>query len=246
MQTLEHALTLSPDGAEFIAPLTGDFSNAPASMPYEKGAPFGGLMAAWAGAAARAATGVTSPIRSLTVQYLAAARFEPIGFSAALGRGGRNLSYVSVQADQHDRRVLQGLVTFGLDAEGPVLTTSDPAPRPHADIEPTPLHGQFGPWFTRYVEYRFEAGPRLFGQNAGAESRLRVWIRANDDRPLDETRLIFLLDAVYPTYWTALPAPPHVSASVDLRADLVGALTPETSPHGWVFCDFVTRDLGGG
>ena len=48
-QTLAEALTLIHNGAGGLtARLTGGFSNAPQSAPQERGAPFGGLMAALA------------------------------------------------------------------------------------------------------------------------------------------------------------------------------------------------------
>tara|TARA_R110002051_G_scaffold223161_1_gene286563 strand:- start:233 stop:1069 length:837 start_codon:yes stop_codon:yes gene_type:complete len=246
-QTLSEALALRPDDAgDLVASLSGAFSNAPQAMPPEKGAPFGGLMAALAGTAARRGLGLETPLRSLTVQYLAAARFAPATFVPTLLRGGRNIAYASVAAGQPGRPALQALATFGRDVPGPELTPLVAAAVPVDQIEATPLNAMFGPWFTRHIEHRFENGPRLFGQNPPENPVLRVWMRTTDAAPLDEARLLFLLDGVYPTYWTALPAPPVISASVDLRADLFGALTPETSPEGWAFFEFRTRDLGGG
>jgi acyl-CoA thioesterase len=246
-QTLQQALTLTPDvDGGLVARLTGAFSNAPQAMPQEKGAPFGGLMAALCGAAARQGLGIETPLRTLTVQYLAAARFEPVTFAPTLLRGGRNIAYAMVAAGQPDRPALQALATFGRDVPGPALTPLVAAATTVDQLEPTPLDAMFGPWFTRHIEHRFESGPRLFGQNPPESPVLRLWMRTADGQPLDEARLLFLLDGVYPTYWTVLPAPPAVSASVDLRADLFGALTPDTSPDGWAFFEFRTGDLGGG
>ena len=74
LQTLDDALTLTADeqGA-LTAVLTGDFSNGQISAPPEKGFPFGGLLAALAAKAMREGLGLTAPLRSLSVQYLAAA-----------------------------------------------------------------------------------------------------------------------------------------------------------------------------
>ena len=246
-QTLAEALTLTDDGAGGLtARLSGDFSNAPLSAPSEKGAPFGGLMAALAAGAARQGLGIETPLKTLTVQYLAAARFEDASFVPALTRGGRNVAYASVLGGQPDRLAVQALATFGREVAGPVLTPLAATPRPVADIEPTPMDPRFGPWFTRYIEHRFVAGPKLFGETAGGSPELGCWMRTTDGAPLDEARLLFLLDGVYPTYWTALPAPPAVSASVDLRADLLEAITPDTAPDGWAYFHFTSRDVGGG
>lgn len=223
------------------------FSNAPQAMDPEKGAPFGGLMAALAGLAARRLLDVAAPIRSLTIQYLAAARFEPIDFTAGLLRGGRNLSYASVAAGQGDRQAIQALITFGRDVTGPELRPMPPVPGGPDDFERRAMEPQFGPWFTQHIDHRFPNGPRIFGENAGGGAvELGCWMRCIDGRPLDEARLLFLLDGLYPTYFTAFPAPPAISASVDLRADLLAELTPETSPDGWAYFHFVSRDVGGG
>ncbi|MFN3668334.1 MAG: acyl-CoA thioesterase [Brevundimonas sp.] len=246
-QTLAEALTLIDDGAGGLtARLDGGFSNAPQSAPQEKGAPFGGLMAALAAGALRQGLGVAQPLQTLTIQYLAAARFEPVTFTPTLTRGGRNVAYASVVAGQGERLAVQALGTFGRDVAGPVLTPLAAAPPPVESLDPSPLDPVFGPWFTRHIEHRFVAGPRLFGENAGRTPELGCWMRTIDAVPLDEARLLFLLDGLYPTYFTALPAPPIVSASVDLRADLLAELTPETSPDGWAYFHFTSRDVGGG
>ncbi|HAV49613.1 MAG TPA: thioesterase family protein, partial [Brevundimonas sp.] len=98
-QTLDQALTLTPgDGPDRTADLTADFSNAPLAWPADKGAPFGGLMAALAVRAMREGLDIQPPLMTLTVQYLAAARFAPVTFSPTLERGGRSVAYASVRA----------------------------------------------------------------------------------------------------------------------------------------------------
>jgi acyl-CoA thioesterase len=246
-QTLDEALALTADGeGGLTARLTGGFSNAPQSAPQERGAPFGGLMAALAAGAMRQGLGIETPLQSLTIQYLAAARFEEAVFTPTMNRGGRNVAYASVIGGQTDRPAIQALGTFGRDVAGPVITPLVASPTPVDQLDPTPLDPTFGPWFTRHIDHRFVAGPRLFGENAGVTPELGCWMRTIDARPLDEARLLFLLDGLYPTYFTALPAPPIISASVDLRADLLTELTPDTSPEGWAWFHFTSRDVGGG
>ena len=75
-QTLPEALSLTRNGEALSARLTGGFSNGPQGGPPEAGAPFGGLLAALAAKAMREGLDLTPPLRSLSVQYLAAARFE--------------------------------------------------------------------------------------------------------------------------------------------------------------------------
>lgn len=246
-QTLAEALTLSDDGeGGLTARLDGSFSNAPQSAPQARGAPFGGLMAALAAGAMRQGLGIETPLQSLTIQYLAAARFEDATFTPTMNRGGRNVAYASVSGGQDDRLAVQALGTYGRDVAGPVLTPLTASPTPVDELEPTPLDPTFGPWFTRHIDHRFVAGPKLFGENAGRSPELGCWMRTVDAAPLDEARLLFLLDGLYPTYFTAFPAPPIISASVDLRADLLTELTPDTSPEGWAYFHFKSRDVGGG
>lgn len=246
-QTLAEALTLTDDGAGGLTTrLDGGFSNAAQSAPQERGAPFGGLMAALAAGAMRQGLGIATPLQSLTIQYLAAARFEEARFVPTLDRGGRNIAYASAAGGQPDRPAIQALGTFGRDVEGPVLTPLAAAFPPVDSFDPSPLEAGFAPWFTRHIEHRFVAGSKLFGQNAGRTPELICWMRTVDGAPLDEARLLFLLDGLYPTYFTALPAPPIISASVDLRADLLTAVTPDLSPEGWARFHFTSRDVGGG
>jgi acyl-CoA thioesterase len=246
-QTLTEALSLAESGSGgWGARLDGGFSNVAQSAPQTRGAPFGGLMAALAAGAMRRGLGIETPLQTLTIQYLAAARFEEVLFTPSLDRGGRNITYASVRASQDDRVAIQALGTFGRNVRGPVLTPLVASPPPVNTLGETRMDPDFGPWFTRYIDHRFVAGPKLFGENAGRTPELGCWMRTIDGAPLDEARLLFLLDGLYPTYFTAFPAPPVISASVDLRADLLSELTPETSPDGWAYFHFTSRDVGGG
>ena len=200
-QTLAEALSLTADGAGGLtARLTGGFSNAPQSAPQARGAPFGGLMAALAAGAMRQGLGIETPLQSLTIQYLAPARFEDAVFTPVMNRGGRNVAYASVIGGQGDRPAIQALGTWGRDVAGPVLTPLTASPPPFEDLDPTPLDPAFGPWFTRHIDHRFVAGPKLFGENAGGTPELGCWMRAVDAAPLDEARLLFLLDGLFHSF----------------------------------------------
>jgi acyl-CoA thioesterase len=234
------------DEGDLAVRLHSGFSNAPQAGDPARGAPFGGLMAALAAGAARQGLELETPLQTLTIQYLEAARFEALSFKPSLTRGGRNVAYAHVGAEQEGRPIVQALATFGRDGSGPELAPLVAAPPPVDTLGPSPLDPRIGPWFTQHIEYRFTKGPKLFGENLGRSPELGCWMRCVDEAPLDELRLLFLLDGLYPTYFTAFEGPPAISTSVDLRADLLGRLTPESSPQGWAYFHFWSRDVGSG
>src|SRR5690349_11747483 len=91
------ALKLDTDGG-LDAVVPESLSNAPMNMDAGRGAPFGGLMASLAVNAARQGLAIESPLRTLTVQYLAGARFgEPVRFTAESLRGGRSTHFAEVR-----------------------------------------------------------------------------------------------------------------------------------------------------
>src|SRR5690606_18726400 len=99
--------------------------------------------------------------------------------------------------------------------------------------------------FTQHVDYLFDGGPNILGGNENRPAVERLWMRTNDGAPLDELRLCYLLDALYPPAWTTTKAPPMMT-SVDLRYDILVDPTPETAPDGWAFFEYRMLDLGGG
>lgn len=203
-------------------------------------------MAALAAKAARQGLGLTVPLQTLTVQYLAAARFDSCGFVPTLLRGGRSVAYARVDAGQADRPALSALATFGKVSPSPSIKPLSPPITPFEALDDTAVDPTLAPWFTRYIEHRFDGGPRLAGGNDVADPTLRLWMRTTDHKPLDEFDLCFLLDGIFPAYMTVLRGPPVLSASVDLRYDFIEPLTPETSPEGWAVFQFTVRDVGGG
>ena len=243
---LTRALTLTPGDGALTAELSGEFSNGPIGAPPEAGFPFGGLLAALCAGAMRQGLEITGPLRTLNVQYLAAARYgQALTFRPRMLRGGRNVAYSALEAGQGDRLTHHATATWGCDAEDTVVLTAMQAPPPPLDsLDPArTLEGPMRPRFTQHVDYRFDGGPNILGGNEGRAAVERVWMRTNDGAPLDEAGLCYLLDALYPPSWTALKAPPMMT-TVDLRYDILAAPTPETAPDGWAFFEFRMLDLG--
>lgn len=238
------ALTLSPADDGLEAHLSGAFSNGPIGAPPEAGFPFGGLLAALCAGAMKQGLEIATPLRSLSVQYLAAARFEEtIRFRPRLLRGGRNVAYATVEADQGDRLTHHASATFGRDSDGAALTPLI-APPPLDRLKDGPgIDGPMAPRFSQHVDYRFDGGPNILGGNQCRAVVERVWMRTRDGAPLDDLRLAYLLDALYPPAWTAFQAPPAMT-SVDLRYDFLVDPTPDSAPDGWAFFEYRLLDHG--
>jgi acyl-CoA thioesterase len=233
------------DDGGLTAVVPESLSNAPRVMAPARGAPFGGLMAALAVKAAREGLGINSPLRTLTVQYLYGARFgDPVRFTAESLRGGRSTHFAEVRAGQGARTAVVAGLTFGADGPGPRLRPIETVTPTRAleAIESVDLDEDFAPHFTRWVEYRFAQDFKGFGNHD--EAVVKVWLRLKDGKPLDDLRLAFLLDAIFPNYMLVTGL--GMSTTVDLRYDLFHTLTPATSPHGWAYFEFRSHDVSDG
>ena len=247
-QTLPRALILTPVDDGYSAVLTGDFSNGPSGMTPDNGKPFGGLLAAHATLAMRQGLDIRPPLRTLNVQYLAAAAYdEPQIYRPRLLRGGRSVAFAAVEATQGRRTTLHATATYGADAGAyPTVKPLTALPPPVDNLDPArQVTGDIAPHFTRHVEYRMETGPSLGGANIGRPAVERLWMRTRDGLPLDEVRLCYLMDALYPPAFTIIDRPMG-GASVDLRYDILTDPTPEIAPDGWAFFEFRMLDLNHG
>ncbi len=248
LQTLDQALTLTPTSQGGLsADLTGDFSNGPVGSPPEAGFPFGGLLAALCAGAMRQGLGIAAPLRTLSVQYLVAARFgQPVTFTPRLLRGGRTAAFAATEAGQGERLTHHATAVFGADVEGVAVAPLTLPPPSLDSLDPkAQLSGPMAPRFAQHVEYRFDGGPNILGGNADRAVVERVWMRGIGGRPLDEAGLCYLLDALYPPAWTAFRRPAAMS-TIDLRYDILTDPTPENAPDGWAFFEFRMLDFGGG
>lgn len=240
------ALRLDPGplGRGLIAHPPEDLSNAPEVLPATKGGPNGGYLAALAIRAARQGLNVEPPVRTVSVRYLARPEFAPVILTPELLRGGRSTAFTRLTAEQAHETVFAADATFGADSgisaeHRPGGAPAAPAPE---SLEPLPpLPGV--PHFTRLVDYRWAGGSRPYA--GGTEAVIRLWMRTKDGEPLDACRLAFLLDAIFPSFYTVLSGPAP-AATVDLRYDFARAVTPDLAPDGWALFEFRTRDWAGG
>lgn len=238
--TLEQAMTLRPVEGGLSAMMLPEFSNAPSSMPPEKGFPFGGLLAALCARAMRQGLEIEAPLKSLTVQYLAAARYgQALLFTPRMLRRGRQVTYAAVEATQGDRMTHAASGTYGINVAGAPALYDRVAVPPALDTVPVGqgMHGPMAPHFSEQVEYRFVDGPNILGGNSDRPRVERCWMRLANGQALDELGLCYLLDAVYPPSWTGFKRPP-VMTTVDLRYDFMTPATPENTPDGWAYFEY--------
>jgi len=160
---------------------------------------------------------------------------------------GPGVAFAAVEAATGTGRTLPAPAPYGQENTAHAVMKPLASPPPPLDsLDPERrVHGDMAPHFTQHVEYRMETGPSIGGGNIGKPAIERLWMRTRDGRPLDEARLCFLLDALYPPAFTVLPQPLG-GASVDLRYDILTDPTPELAPDGWVFFEFRMLDLNHG
>ncbi|WP_297803210.1 thioesterase family protein [uncultured Brevundimonas sp.] len=237
---ISRAFEMVADGPNRSIMVREEFSNAPNALPPEKGFPFGGLLAALSAKAMAEGLGIEAPLQSLTVQYLAAAKFgQPLTFAPTLLRQGRQVSFARLDARQGDRLTHTANATFGFDGPSvdPLREKTRIPVSPHGLTLAEGMRGPFSPRFASHIEYRFERGPNIFGGNKNHPKREGAWMRFEDDQPLDVYRLCYLMDALYPPATTAFERP-MVMTSVDLRYDIINHPDATNTPDGWAFLEF--------
>lgn len=237
---LQKAMSLTPVEGGLSTMMLPEFSNAPVSLPPEKGFPFGGLLAALCADAMRKGLEIGSPLKSLTVQYLAAARYgEELVFAPRALRRGRQVTYAAVEASQSGRLTHSASGTFGMNApDTPSLLDRVIVPPALDGLPPREdMRGPMAPRFSRHVEYRFVDGPNMLGGNIDRPRVEKCWMRMRDGRSLDELSLCYLLDALYPPSWTGFRHPPMMT-TVDLRYDFMTPVTTANAPDGWAYFEF--------
>jgi len=244
-RTFDIAMQMQSEGPNRRVTVHHEFSNAPDSIPAEKGFPFGGLLAAMCAKTMTEGLEIDAPLQSLTVQYLAAAKFgEELVFEPRLLRKGRQVSYANLIAGEGERLTHAASATYGVDGDCP--TPVHEKHRVPVDVnsltESEHMRGPFTPRFASQIEYRFQDGPNIFGGNKDRARREGTWMRFRDGKPLDVYRLCYLMDALYPPASTAFQHP-VLMTTVDLRYDFIAPPTAQNTPDGWAYVEFELIDF---
>lgn len=186
-----------------------------------------------------------APLVGVTAQFHRAIR-SPFHIDANLARNGRAFATVASRAFSGSATHVTASAVFsrhGAQTWPPVSPTQPAVPEPTQcavfSVPPT-----FVP-ISELLEIRPVDGNRPF--IGGVEPTLTAWVRLiEDDNPPDLTRLLFLLDALAPSYAAVLSEPrpvPTIELSVRSGNGLQGATSPwvllsartsTASQSGWV------------
>lgn len=219
-------------------------ANAPLGASIENASPHGGLLAAACLKAARAHLGSSAPpLRSLTIQYLSAPKFSEVVVRPRTLRAGRSITFLTVEATQDDKRVINVVASFG-DSDNTVGHRPQDFPRvaqPEA-LEISPANPMI-PRHAALIEQAYAGGGKFF--SSGKDAMYQFWRRIIDGGPLNEDRALFMIDAMLPPLHATTDRM-HRCASADLRYDFISPLTPELTPDGWALFEFRARDWSGG
>ena len=186
-------------------------SQAQANIPdgWTQGrATFGGLVAAILYQPIEAALAQASeeapqqtPLRSLTLSFIAPAAAGALETSARVLRAGRSAVQIEAHAAQGEQITAAALASFGKPRTSAISVESPAAPEFPApdDCQPLPYIEGLVPEFAQHFDYRLGAGALPF---SGSETgRIGGWIRfknAEDDQsaePVTTSHLLALIDA---------------------------------------------------
>jgi hypothetical protein len=195
----------------------------------------GGLTVALLAAAMRRAAGGDVPLRSVNAQLLRPVR-EPLRLTADVVRRGRSVVVTRGTATQGGEVALTGSAVFGHAGHGPAAPAPPMPPSPPiAELDEFAVPLDVLP-FAGHLEVHPVGPNRPFA--GGDEAELTAWLRLDDDRPIDELRMILLMDGLAPSLGATMSAM-TVVPTVELGLHLAPAVRSATSP--WVLVRSRTR-----
>ena len=186
----------------------------------------------------RRRVGAEVPLRSVSAQLLRPID-GPVRFDTEVLKRGRSVVVATGTGRQDGVAHVTATAVFGNPGRGPA-TPAPPMPwsPPIDDLAPFHVPTDWLP-FTAHTEVRPVGDARPFA--AGDTAELVAWVRlTDDDRPVDEARLIVLLDCLAPAVAAVLPTMTPVP-TIELGVQLAAVARSATSPWVLVRC---RTDLG--
>ena len=194
---------------------------------------YGGLSAALALAAARAASPDLPPLRTAQLAFLGPSA-GALTMRAETLRAGRSMSFVGVDAAGEAGPCTRALFGFGADRVSEIDYDDVPMPDvpPPEELPEWDFRTRGGPAFLQHYEVRGAAGALPF--SGAEEARFLLWVRHRDEAARrGEGALLALADAPPPAFLSMLTTPAP-TASVTWQADFL--TDAHDSPGGWYLC----------
>ncbi len=199
----------------------------------------GGLSVALLTAAMRRAVGVDVPLRSVSAQFRRAV-VGPMRLDAVVLKQGRSLAVAAATGRVDGRSHLTATAVFGHPGRGPAV----PAPvmpwsPPIGNLAPLEMPSSVLPVFD-HVEIRPLGDTRPF--SGGDRAELVAWVRlVDDDRPVDELRLVVLMDCLAPALSAVMTTMTPVP-TIELGVHPTPAVRATSSP--WILLRARTEQAG--
>ncbi|MBN8430710.1 thioesterase family protein [Microbulbifer salipaludis] len=137
-----------------------------------------------------------TPLRSLTISFIAPAQAGELDTRTQVLRAGRSAVQIEAQASQGTQVVTAALASFGKPRESAIAVTPEPAPGFDApeQCEALPYIEGLVPEFAQHFDHRLACGALPFtGSN---ETRVGGWIRFRTPAgPITTAHLLALIDA---------------------------------------------------
>lgn len=146
-----------------------------------------------------------TPLRSMTISFVAPAEAGELDTRSRVLRAGRSAVQIEAHASQGDQVVTAALASFGKPRQSTVAVSPDAAPQFRApdECEALPYIEGLVPEFTQHFDYRLAAG--AFPFSGSSEPRLGGWIRFRESAgPVTTAHLLALIDAWPPAVLSML------------------------------------------
>jgi acyl-CoA thioesterase len=231
----DHTAVMSPDSEGLTAQLSGD------TIGFGGGV-HGGYLTAIALRAMATMLPVARPARSVSLALLTPVRPGSLALLPRLLRQSPSSTTVTLTASQQGQQVLTGRAVFGHASESlDYLGLEMPGVPGPAECAPVPSELKLGASAMLLVEHRPAAPPLPLTGSDRAE--LQMWMRLNEERPLDELALAMIADAGPPALYATLDryiAMPSYEISIHFSGLAIGSASP------WLLGVFRTGFAAGG
>lgn len=146
-----------------------------------------------------------TPLRSLTISFVAPAEVGELATRANVLRAGRSAVQIEAHAYQGEQVVTAALASFGKPRDSAVAVAPEPTPQFKApdQCEALPYIEGLMPEFTQHFDFRLAAGALPF--TGSSDPQLGGWIRFKKSAgPITTAHLLALIDAWPPAILSQL------------------------------------------